>query len=309
MLSRQTPRSHLFALCAIVLVGLGFRCWGLTWGLHNADVSRRPHPDEWPVYWLFRWFGSTHSLNPCPTPGSRCFFDWGTVFPYIAYAVHFLVSPVLGLIPASAFGRQADLTFVRFVLAGRITTAVLSTATIVVVYQLARRAFGGRAGLAAALVMAISGLAIQLAHFATPDATTGFLMSCTLLAIFLAMQRPSLARFAVAGGLAGLTAGTEYHMFLLAVPLTTGWVLSERRDLRCLGTGYAAIAVMYLVSNPYILAEPGAYLSALEHAVRIRTVQSQQVYGEQWTPYEPAWLYVVRYALGYGVGLDRKSVV
>src|SRR5206468_4235141 len=129
------------ALAGIVLAGFVLRAWGLTWGLVDSNVSRRPHPDEWPVYWLFRWFGANHNLDPCPSSKSACFFDWGTVYPYFAYGIHLLITPFTGLVSTGTFGRQADMEFVWAVIAGRTTSLVFSTLAIVVVYWIASEAF------------------------------------------------------------------------------------------------------------------------------------------------------------------------
>ncbi|MGH2443237.1 MAG: hypothetical protein ACRDFX_08745, partial [Chloroflexota bacterium] len=77
---KALPRRLL--LGAILLLGLGLRLWGITWGLHNATITRRPHPDEWVVYYLSQWFQHNHNLNPCPRYPGQCFFDWGSVYPY-----------------------------------------------------------------------------------------------------------------------------------------------------------------------------------------------------------------------------------
>lgn len=299
---RVEGKGRYTVLAGILVLGFTLRVWGLGWGLHNADVSRRPHPDEWPIYWLFRWFDSSHTLNPCPRSPGECFFDWGAVYPTIAYALHFVMSPFFALLPAHAFGSRADPQFVWPVLSGRLTSALFSTATIGVIYRLGKRAFGVPAGLIAALVVALSGLLIQLAHFATPDSTTLFLMCCTLLLAYEAMDRPSTWRFVLAGCALGAAAGAEYQMALLALPLATAWWLSGRRDVALLAAAYGSALVAFLVLNPFILIDFQGFLAATEHTLKIRTVDSSLQYGDRWAPYGPAWLYVVRYPLGYGVG-------
>src|SRR5438309_7989701 len=93
---------HLLLLFLVLGVGLTLRLWGLGWGLHNANVSRRPHPDEWVVYWALHWFDTNRNLNVCPRPGAvphrQCFYDWGGLFLYLAYGVKLLVSAILALL-------------------------------------------------------------------------------------------------------------------------------------------------------------------------------------------------------------------
>ncbi len=295
-------RRHL-ALAGVVSLGFVLRAWGLTWGLYDSNVSRRPHPDEWPVYWLFHWFGSNHNLDPCPHSKSTCFFDWGMAYPYAAYAVRFLMTPFTALVPAGTFGRQADMEFVWAVIAGRTTSLILSTLTILIVYKLASEAFSAEVGLASALVTALSTLFLQLAHFATPDSMTAFLLSCTLLAAIRARMHPTARRFALAGALLGLSTGSEYHMALLVLPLAVAWWLTSRpRQPRYLYLALACALVAYLASSTYALVHPSDFIAATEHTLRIRTVDSGLQYGNRWSVFGPVWLYVIRYSLGYGVG-------
>lgn len=285
------------------MLGLVLRAWGLTWGLYDANVSRRPHPDEWPVYWLFHWFGSNHNLDPCPHSKSACFFDWGMAFPYVAYGVRFVMTPFTALVPVGAFGRQADMEFVWAVIAGRTTSLLLSVMTILVIYQLASEAFGVDTGLAAALVAGLSTLLIQLAHFATPDSMTAFLLSCTLLAAIRACMHPSAKRFALVGAPLGFSVGSEYHMAVLVLPLMVAWWLgSEPRHASQIALALGCALVTYLASSVYALVHLSDFISATEHTLRIRTVDSNLQYGNRWSVFGPAWLYVIRYPLGYGVG-------
>jgi hypothetical protein len=297
------PSHHSATLAGIIVLGFALRAWGLTWGLYDSNVSRRPHPDEWPVYWLFHWFGSNHNLDPCPHPGSACFFDWGMAYPYAAFAVRLLMTPFTALVPGGAFGRQADMEFVWAVIAGRLTSLILSTLTIVVVYKLASETFGAETGLASALVAALSTLFLQLAHFATPDSMTVFLLSCTLLAATRACMRQSARWLALSGALLGLTMGSEYHMVLLVLPLTVAWWLGGApRHGRYMALALACAILTYMMSNIYALVHLSDFIAATEHTLRIRTVDSRLQYGDRWSVFGPVWLYVIRYPLGYGVG-------
>jgi hypothetical protein len=302
----RRPTVHFALLGAIVLVALALRLWGIGWGLHDATISRRPHPDEWTIYYLSQWFSAGHNLNPCPHPrsgpGGQCFFDWGMAFPYVAYLVHQLLSPLQSLLPAHLFGRQAQDQFVYIVLAGRLVSAAASTATVLVAYRLARVAFGPAAALLAGLLVALSALLIQLAHFATPDSVTGLLLSLALLGALDASLAPSLRGYLVAGALAGAAMSSEIHMGLLLVPLVTSWVLGGRRVVLWLVAAGVAAALVFLIVNVYALIEIRWYVTAFEHTLRIRTVDSGIQYQDRWAPYQPSWLFVIRFPLGYGVG-------
>ncbi len=300
MASRRNSVIRLACLAVILALGLGLRAWGLTWGLWNATVERRPQPDEWVVYWLFRWFRQYHSLNPCPSAQhGQCFFDWGAIYPYLAYLVHAATLPVLQHVQ---LGPRADPAFMEAVLAGRLTSVLASGATIIAVYLLARSAYGPVAGLLAALLTSLSGLLIELAHFATPDSTTVLLCTLTLLAAMRYLRAPSLGRASVAGILAGLAAGSEYHMVLLAIPLLLAWSMAPVRRLLWLVGAIFTAAAAYIASNPYIPVEFSSFEAAMLHTLRIRTIDSAAEYGNRFARYGPAWLYPVHYVLGYGAG-------
>ncbi|HZS93318.1 MAG TPA: glycosyltransferase family 39 protein [Chloroflexota bacterium] len=296
---------YRLGLAGIVLLALVFRLWGLGWGLYNATVSRRPHPDEWVVYWLDRWFSHNHNLNPCPHPGAhpaaQCFFDWGSVYPDLGYLVRQLTDPLLAIVPSTAFGHSADPAFVHAVIAGRVTSVIFSTLTVVSVYLFASRAYSLLAGLLAAGATAISGLLIQLAHFATPDSTTTFLVTLTLLMALLASGESS-QRLWVAGVTGGLALGTEYHMVLLSIPIAVAWLLAERRVFSHLVTAAGAFVAAAVITNIYALLNWQAWIDAMVHTLDTRTVDSGETYQGRFAPYGPAYLYVIRYPLGYGVG-------
>ena len=290
---------YRLALAGTLVLATVFRVWGLTWGLYNATVSRRPHPDEWVVYWLFRWFDHNGNLDPCPRTG-QCFFDWGTVFLYLGYAIRHVTNPVLALLPPHAFGPSADPLFIQAVLAGRVTSVVLSVLTVFLAYLFAARAYDPLAGILASLAVASSGLLIQLAHFATPDSTTAFLVVLTLLASLFAVDRP-VPWLMVAGLAGGLALGTEYHMILLAIPVTVAWWLGPRRGWTLLSSAATFIAVAF-ATNVYALIHLSAWVDAFAHTVNSRTVGSAETYQNRFAPYGPSYLYVIRYPLGYGVG-------
>jgi len=302
----RQPRAvvvHRLALASILAVAAVFRLWGISWGLHDATVSRRPQPDEWAIYWLFQWFSQHHNLNPCAYASRHCFFDWGSLYPYLAFALHSISTPLIDLLPSTIFGPHAERAFVQSVLAGRFLSVITSVLTVYVIYHFARRAYAPRVGLIAAMITALSGLLIQLAHFGTPDSTTILLLYTALFVIWRFVQEPSFWRLSLAGAAVGLATAAEYHMGLLIAPLAVAWLLAERKRVAWLGVAVCVTLAVYLTINAYALIDLQSFLAATKHTLRIRTVDSSAEYGDRWSRYGSAWLYVVRYSLGYGVGL------
>ncbi|HLJ68841.1 MAG TPA: glycosyltransferase family 39 protein, partial [Chloroflexota bacterium] len=295
-------RARLAGLVAIVTFGVILRSWGLGWGLFDASVGRRTHPDEWVVYWLAQWFGQNHTLNPCPHPGTECFLDWGAAFPYAAFLAKVALTPLTSLLDSAAFGHGADPAFVSAVFSGRLVSVLTSGAAIVVAYLAGREAFGETVGLWTALLIALSTLLVQLAHFATPDSTTLLLFSLAMLSILRLDTHATALRFAVGGGLIGAATASEFHMMLLFAPLAVAWLLAPGRRALWLPLAAAGAVAVFLALNPYILVDLSAFITATEHTLRIRTTDSAAEYQNRWSPYGPAWLFVVRYDLGYGEG-------
>jgi hypothetical protein len=298
----EAPSRRLPLLGAILVLGAAFRLAGIAWGMHDANVSVRPHPDEWTVYYLITWFNQYGSPSPCPRAGSQCFFDWGMAFPYLAYLFHAVTLPFAGLVTRGVFGSQTDLGFVRIVLASRVLSALLSTATVYVVYRIGQRAYGSAVGLLAALCASLVCLLIQLGHFATPDTTTILLVSFALWASIVAAQSASLRAFLLCGAAWGLATASEYHMVLLACPVAAAWLIGRPRRITWAVAACAVALAAYVIVNIYALIDFSSWLAAMEHTLSIRTVDSAAEYGNRWSVYGSPWLYVVRYALGYGAG-------
>lgn len=299
--------SPVLLLGLLILMGAYFRLRGLDWGLYGAAVTRRPHPDEWVVYWMFHWFDLYHRLNPCPQSATKCFFDWGAVFPTLAYVTRDITSP-LHTWMTSSYGSTASRPFVLAVLSGRITSALLSIAVIPTAWLWARVVSGPGAASLAAAVVALAALPIQLAHFATPDSTTLLLSTCALLACSLSLALGAPGGVVGAAALAGLATGSEYHMILLAAPvLLTWWLVSRKLSILAAAAGTAALC--FVLTNPFVVVQWPDFVNAALHTLRIRTVESGIQYQGRFDRYGPDWLYVIRFPLGYGLGAPATVLV
>jgi hypothetical protein len=69
------------------------------------------------------------------------------------------------------------------------------------------------------------------------------------------------------------------------------------------------MAAAWVVTNPFAVLQWNAFLDAGIHSLRTRTVDSKLQYGDRWSSYGPAWLYVIRYPLGYGVGFACTALM
>src|SRR5581483_5344045 len=154
------------------------------------------------------------------------------------------------------------------VLVARCVSALAGLATVALVGIAARRAYGGRAGLAACAFMAVLPMEVLQVHYVSCDALVATLATATLLAS-LALLESGRARSAVAAGLAGgLTTATKYTAAIaLAGPawaaIETAWRRGSVRVLLLLAaaSGVAAFAGFSLgcpecVLRPEVMLQP-----------------------------------------------------
>ncbi len=105
----------------------------------------------------------------------------------------------------------------------------MGVGTVWAVYAIGRRLWGRRAGLLAALTLAIMPLHAQHSHFLTVDVPATFWGVLSLLwAVRLATGDPKPLRAALlAGVFAGLAAATKYNMALAILPLMVACVMGQ----------------------------------------------------------------------------------
>ncbi len=148
----------------------------------------------------------------------------------------------------------------------RVWSAVLSTATIPVVFAVARHLAGASAGLVAAALLGASTLAAREAHFAKADSAAAFAASLLLLAL-VRPWREAGRRALVIGAAAGLVVSTKSCVgFMPAVAIALAWS-PERAgrgiDWRAIGLGIAGFAAVVVLLHPFLLTSPGALLATV----------------------------------------------
>lgn len=155
-----------------------------------------------------------------------------------------------------------DLTYV-----GRVLMALADTATIYLIYLIARRLYGRGAGLLAAAFSAFTVLQIQLAHFFAVDPASA---TFTFLALYgaIRMARDRTAGAAVVAGLgAGLAVACKFSAAPIALAPIVAALIAARRSsgeerpharrealLHLLIAGLVAL-VSFVVTSPYVLLD------------------------------------------------------
>ncbi len=247
------------ALCAIVLLSLLLRLYGLNW-----DAGNSFHPDERQIMFhvtVLTWPKSiAQFLDPVNSPLNPHFFAYGS-FPLYLLAslgnllVHF--SPSLG-------------TFTNLTLVGRVLSALFDSGTVLFTGLLALkltddatpgRRYAWNVALLAAALVAFTPLQLQLSHFYAVDTMLLFFVVLTIYASVYLIDTQKPIRWALLIGLGyGLALGTKSSSAPLAVPLLVAVVLRWRKhdfftSLTSLLIASLFTVIVFLIVEPYALLD------------------------------------------------------
>ncbi|MBL0156001.1 MAG: glycosyltransferase family 39 protein [Bryobacterales bacterium] len=204
---------------------------------------------------------------------------------------------MMGGDPATGFGLDPSPYFVAL----RCVAALFGTLTIGLVYLIARRVLGGPWPMLAALVYAVSPLAVRDAHYAVTDIpSVCFQTAVVWFALRYVDAQPGRAgrEFWCAAAALGLSMNTKYAgVLLLSVLLYAVWMRSrdrgERVPWRWLGGAVAGFCGLFAAVNLTLLMN---WARAWEEIWSIVSV----LYF--WQPGDPQW------TLQYGLGQIVKPL-
>lgn len=249
--ARRSSRALAWLVAgAIGLAALALRAWGAGWSLPYAD-----HPDEPAVINVVLRIVQGQ-LDPD-------FFFYPSLMLYLQalnLKLHFwwglrsgLYSSPLQLPATTDIYTAIPGAFV----AGRLLTALLSAASVVVLVTWGARVVGRSAALVAGLLLLASPWAVIHAHYVTVDGPAALFATLALLAAAGILRRGSTRDYLLAGCLSGLAAGTKYQAVLVVIAVALAHVgrwrgETVRQGGRLLLAGAASAAVFLLVS-PYVL--------------------------------------------------------
>jgi hypothetical protein len=223
------------ALLAILVLAAGLRFTGLSWGLRH-----RPHWDE-------RVFVENAARMADKRELDHRFYEYPGLF-------FDLLAPLLALAGAG----QPD---ARAYLVARALVGAFGTASVLMVFLLARRLIDEAAGLVAALFLAVSPIDVWTAHMVRPDVP----LQTLVLAAFLAFATlGTRLRGDILSGLAiGAATAVKFTGLLLVPSYLAARALARGPRVRnALVAGALGLALL-IAATPYAVVRARPFLGGL----------------------------------------------
>ena len=207
-------------MLAVLGVGFGLRWAGMGWGLPFAF-----QPEETSIY--VRW-AMELALHDQWNPH---YFQNPSLLIYlfgIEFSGLFALARVLQMGQDSGdlymmFRGEQDL----FYGVARLNSVLFATATLFVVYLIARRLWSERAGLVAAALLAVNFLDVRNSQYAVNDVPSTFFLVLSFYFALRISEEGRLRHYLLAGLMAGLAASTKYNAGVVVVSVAVAhWVRS-----------------------------------------------------------------------------------
>jgi 4-amino-4-deoxy-L-arabinose transferase-like glycosyltransferase len=268
------------ALLVVLAGGLALRLWGVAQGLpylYNNDEGADFLPR---AVHMFRG-----GLNP----------HYFTNPPAFTYWLHVVFAAWFGSRTPHAYARDPT----NVVIVARVSTALLGTLAIWLLYLVGSRLFGRGVGLLAAALEAVAFLPVFYAHFALNDAPLLVPVTLSLLGSAGIMRRGRWLDFVLAGLGLGFGCATKYTCGVVALPLAVA-IVSRPRDARPSMLAGAAVAGVCAIAS-FLIADPYALLAFSELRYGITHQASASSVPKLGAPGGSGFVYYL-WSLSWGLG-------
>ncbi len=288
-------------LLGILMLALTLRLWGITWGLPSATHYFSYHPDETVVLET-----SSVTLNVFAGRLLPHFYNYGSLQLYLVCFANTLAAlfGAVDIVPKNF--DQWYPQWAKMYLVGRLLTVGMGVGTVWATYAAGARLWGRRAGLPAALILAVTPLHAQHSHFLTVDVPATFWLTLSLVwTVRLATDDPKPLRAALLAGLfAGLATATKYNMALAILPLLTACILNSYpsrfgRVGACAGVGLLSFVLAFCAACPGALLEHSKFIKD----VRFEAVHVQNGDDPTFRGTGSGFVYHIAHNLDAGLGL------
>lgn len=252
-------RKFVLLLCALVGFSLALRFYGLSWGLPNPY-----HPDEFEEAGFLRNMMRNSTIDPH-------YSQQPPLVLYLAWPFSHLLEQV---------GYFTDNLLVRNVLAGRIVNSLAGSFAVLLTFFLGLRVAGKQVGLIAALLLAVSPLAVTNSRYMKQDSLLLLFVVACALAVLKAAQEKRPFWLYVGGVCAGLAAASKYSgaaciAILCSYPFLLKTEFSLRLDWKALK--HLALAILLAVAA-FIAAMPYVVFSAENFAALLRGIELESIH-------------------------------
>ena len=282
-------KNEYILLAGALILGASLRLWGIDFGLPYIL-----HNDE-PIVVNHALAYGTGDLNPH-------FFIIPPLCSYLVfifYGIYFAAGKIIGMFAGS--GDLARLFFkdpTSFYIIARVLLGFLpGTLCVWAVYALYRRLFPeARGALFAALVVAVSFLAVVNSHYAYTDSMMLLFILAAYFFMAGIMRAPSLKNYLLSGIFIGLAVSAKYNAGLLAVTFATAHasaVLCRDRNKaglvfdRYLWAAVGVSLLVFIVTNPFAVLDWQFFLQEGVAKIRSRGM---------------GWTHHITYSLFEGMG-------
>ena len=311
------PRAAAIGVFAIMALALALRLYGLNW---DDGYAWTPHPDERAI------LGYAAQISPPPlsdlailldaerSPWNPRWFPYGSFPLYLLRGVHAVAESALA----------ADLADMR--LMARAISALADVCAVGAVYLLASALRSRRAGIIAALIVALAVTHVQLSHFFAVDTILALFCVATVIFLIRVARWGRAADSAFAGLFFALALATK----ISAAPMLAayfgahliyalGMAPAEPRFRRPLifdaaltaainaAIGGLVALIAFFIFQPYAILDFGNFFADVseqsEMARRIRDYPFTRQYIDT-TPY----LYHIRQLAAWGFGLPLGAL-
>ncbi len=269
-------KPEYLALGAILIVATALRFAGLAQSLPYLDNPDEPTTVQAAIKML-----QTGDLNPH-------FFRW----PSLPFYTQFLISipRFLAGVGAGDFTNLANISDTNFYLWGRVLSAALGSATVLVTYLIGRFLYGPATGLLAALILAVLPLHTEHSHYVTPDIMVTFWATLTILFAVLIYKYGRSRWYWWAGIAAGLTIGSKYNVGIVCLTVILAHFLTpviRRGRFNWLVKSGLIALIIFLLTTPFAILDLSGFLDEIAFQVRHYTIVGHGTAsdGASWSAY------------------------
>lgn len=259
---------YTIILSLIVLFSVFSRFYHLAWGAPYFF-----HPDE-------RNIASSISQLNLQTSMHPHFFAYGSLPLYSIYALG-VVSNVLQITHNT---NHFTVSFEQAIIIGRIYSALLSLATILLLYIIGKTIHSKILGILTAVFAATSIGFIQYAHFATFEMWLTFFSLLLVYVSLLFLKKQSKKYLFYLGAVWGILLSIKISSAVLGIPILLVLLITliSMKEKWHIKIGYLLIQLSgicflalttYLITNPYILIDPQSFLGSMQYETTVATGQ------------------------------------